>query len=696
MNNVYVGTDKRRCGKLSLINLGLLGALLSNNLLAQDDSQRYIVKMNDIAISQRLSLQGMQGEHLAQAKAQLMTHLAKDIDSQVLRALPSQNAFAAKLSERQYQALLKHPDTAYIEVDPKRYLAAEAIPYGIDLVQARLLSDAQASNVKVCVMDTGYSPEHPDLPSTGVTGDDGHGDYDTGDWFHDGHGHGTHVAGTIAALGGNGLGVVGVNPSGTIGLHIVKVFDDKGEWTYGSEIAFAVDQCADAGADIINMSLGGTSFSVVENDAFNRTYADGILHIAAAGNNGSSMEHFPASYDNVISVAAVDKHSNRASFSQFHGQVELAAPGVEVNSTLPGNRYAAWSGTSMATPHVTGVAALVWSNHRECSNAHIRNALVLSAQDRGITGRDQYYGYGIVQAKAASDYLTEHGCDSAINQQPVANYSHSIDAQTVSFIDQSTDDSAVISHFWQFNDVNNPEKDISTEQNPTYTYVNDGRYYVTLLATDAQGKASISQQEVIVDSGLPDECEGLPGFSVHQTYAPGDRVFYQNYKYIAKQDTFATYPTRYPDIWQKQGRCYAANVAPTADFSAQANGLTVKFINNSWDDNDIVSYQWDFGDGNRSTHEAPSHTYATKGEYTITLTVQDQAQLSSSKEVTVKVDQGVQTCGGLPAWQANKTYIMDDQVHLNNVKYTAKWSTRKNPEQYSGRWDVWINNGQCD
>ncbi|OCQ21408.1 hypothetical protein A7985_12390 [Pseudoalteromonas luteoviolacea] len=696
MNKEYVGKKDHESGKLSLIKLGLLSALVSSQAFAGESTQRYIVKLNDAVLSQSIALQGLKGKDAEQAKSQLMEHIASDLNSQVIRALPKQNAFAANLSASQYHALLKSPNTAYIEVDPKRYLAGETTPYGIDMVQAKLLSDAQASNVKVCVMDTGYTPEHPDLPQNGVTGDDGHGEYDTGDWFHDGHGHGTHVAGTIAALGGNGLGVVGVNPSGTLGLHIVKVFDDKGEWTYGSEIAYAVAQCADAGADIINMSLGGTSFSAVENDVFNETYAEGILHVAAAGNNGSSMEHFPASYDNVISVAAVDKESNRASFSQYHGQVELAAPGVDVNSTLPDNRYAAWSGTSMATPHVTGVVALVWSNHRGCSNEHIRNALVLSAQDRGTQGRDQYYGYGIVQAKAASDYLTAHGCEGQLNQQPVASFSHSAQAQTVSFFDQSSDDSAVISHLWQFNDINNPKNDTSTEQNPTYTYVNDGRYLVTLLATDAQGKASISQQEVIVDSGLPDECEGLPAFSVHQSYNAGDRVFFQNYKYIAKQETFATYPTRYPDIWRKQGRCYAENVAPTADFSAQANGLSVTFINNSWDDNGIESHQWDFGDGHTSSAASPSHTYAHKGEYTITLTVKDQAQLSSTKEVTVTVDQDVQTCGGLPAWQADKTYVKDDQVHLNNIKYTAKWSTRKNPAQNSGRWDVWINNGLCD
>ena len=100
---------------------------------------------------------------------------------------------------------------------------------------------------------------------------------------------------------------------------------------------------------------------------------------------------YPASYDSVVSVAAVDSSGNHASFSQYNNQVEVAAPGVGVRSTLPGNRYASYNGTSMATPHVSAVYALVWSQHRQCTPAQIRRVVNITAEDRGTPGRDPYY-----------------------------------------------------------------------------------------------------------------------------------------------------------------------------------------------------------------------------------------------------------------------------------------------------------------
>jgi serine protease len=249
--------------------------------------------------------------------------------------LPEQAAQAAYLPAAAAAALAQHPAVAYVEEDAPRYPlshgAGESSPYGIAMVQADQLSDASAGNRKVCIIDSGYARTHEDLPSgSHVTGDSDSG---TGNWFEDKSGHGTHVAGTIAALH-NDRGVVGVNPGDTLKLHIVKVFGDDGTWTYSSSLVTAANKCRDAGANVISMSLGGGRASTTESNAFANLYNGGILSIAAAGNDGNTAKSYPASYPSVVSVAALDSTKTVADFSQKNDAVELAAPGVGVLSTV--------------------------------------------------------------------------------------------------------------------------------------------------------------------------------------------------------------------------------------------------------------------------------------------------------------------------------------------------------------------------
>ena len=379
-------------------------------------SGRMIVKFRDDGLNLRSSADAL-GRRQLQNRQRV-----ERVGGQVVHQLGRINAVAAELSAEQVTALRKDDRVAYVEPDPVRkpFLPtaakavsplAETVPYGISMVQADQLSDANIGNRKICIVDTGYDGSHEDLrPTSAVTGDDSNGlGDDTGDWFHDGYGHGTHVAGTISAVGGNGKGVVGVSGSGAVGLHIVKVFDDFGGWAYGSDLVVAIEQCMNAGANVISMSLGGSMSSTTEEAAFQDAYDHGVLAIAAAGNGGSSAFSYPASYDAVVSVAALDSTKTVAGFSQFNSQVELAAPGVGVLSTLPGNAYEAWDGTSMATPHVSGVAALVWSYFPDCPPAAIRHALAQGAEDLGTTGRDDSYGHGLVQAKAAYDFIAANG-----------------------------------------------------------------------------------------------------------------------------------------------------------------------------------------------------------------------------------------------------------------------------------------------
>jgi len=410
------------------------------------------------------------------------------------------------------------------------------------MVQADQVSDQFAANRRVCIIDSGYKDAHEDLmdrDSGHVTASTNAG---TGDPYRDIDSHGTHVAGTIAALR-NGVGVIGVMPSGTVNLHIVKVFGDDGACAYSFDLAAAVTQCRNAGSHVISISLGGPYGNTTEQTAFQNAYGAGALSIAAAGNDGNTVTNYPAGYASVVSVAAVDSAEARGSFSNMNADVEIAAPGVSVLSSVsyktvvslaaggttfagqpvefaptssvvsgpladggqctatgpwagmvvlcqrgtnsffekvvnvqngggaaaviynnaasdatcadfggtlgdgnsstiaaitvscqegasalahagqggtvlsvlhvPESDYEAWNGTSMATPHVSGVAALLWGCFPSLTNQQLRDRLNATAQDKGTRGRDAAYGFGIVKAKAAFDSLgTSSYCTS--------------------------------------------------------------------------------------------------------------------------------------------------------------------------------------------------------------------------------------------------------------------------------------------
>ena len=192
-------------------------------------------------------------------------------------------------------------------------------------------------------------------------------------------------------------------------MKIVKVFGSKGstscDWSYMSSTMYAMSRCKIEGADIINMSLELSFFSPDFSSFTQSLYEEGVLSIAAAGNSGTGYKAYPASFTGVMSVAATDSDDNRASFSQYNDKVDIAAPGVGIRSTVGSNSVATYQGTSMAAPHVAGVAFLLWNNFPQCSNADVREALQASATDRGSPGRDNAFGHGIVKYHAAESYL---------------------------------------------------------------------------------------------------------------------------------------------------------------------------------------------------------------------------------------------------------------------------------------------------
>ena len=316
-------------------------------------------------------------------------------------------------------------DVEYIERDQKVYLLepqlvdgdrnlqlepeVESVPWGINAVKAFSISDGLVSNRKICIIDSGYDIEHPDLQnSTDIVTGSSHNDDADLKWSTDRFGHGTHVAGTIAALGGNNRGVAGVIRNGQVNLHIVKVLDTHAtDWIWASGFIDAAEKCVHAGANIINMSLAGENDVRLWKDSFKRIYEqNNVLLVAASGNLGTAAYSYPASYPSVISVGSIAIDNTKSPFSQHNDQVDLVAPGSNIKSTLPGGGYGYDSGTSMATPHVSGVAALVWSQFPGYSAKEIRKALEAKAEDLGEQkGRDNMYGHGLVRADLAHAFL---------------------------------------------------------------------------------------------------------------------------------------------------------------------------------------------------------------------------------------------------------------------------------------------------
>jgi len=250
-------------------------------------------------------------------------------------------------------------------------------------------------SILVAVIDTGIDWKHPDLTANYVP---------LGyDWTNDDpdpmddHGHGTHVAGIISAVINNSLGIAGL---AQVQIMAEKALDRYG-YGYEDDLANAIIHAVDQGAHILSNSWGGDTDSQLIHNAIKYAYDRDVLIIAAAGNMGTSQKMYPAAYPEVIAVTATDESDRRASFSSFGDWVELAAPGVDIYSTVLGYSYGYKSGTSMAAPHVSGVAALIWSCFPNLTSHQVRLHLRHTADDLGNSGFDVYYGYGRVNARKA-------------------------------------------------------------------------------------------------------------------------------------------------------------------------------------------------------------------------------------------------------------------------------------------------------
>ena len=275
--------------------------------------------------------------------------------------------------------------------------------WGMTKIQAPQAWDITTGqpSIKIAILDTGVDQDHEDLAGKIVANKN----YTTSGTVDDRYGHGTHVAGITAAATNNGIGVAGVGYNSTI--MNVKVLDDTGSGYY-SWVASGITWAADNGAKVISMSLGGSSSSSTLESAVNYAWGKGVVIVAAAGNSGNTARLYPGYYTNVIAVAATDLNDVKASWSSYGSWVDVAAPGVNIYSTLPNHsnqigaqNYGYLSGTSMATPYVAGLAGLVWASSYGTSNSNtnVRNRIESTADP--ITGTGTYWQYGRINAYKA-------------------------------------------------------------------------------------------------------------------------------------------------------------------------------------------------------------------------------------------------------------------------------------------------------
>ena len=519
----------------------------------------------------------------------------------------------------------------------------QGLPSGLNLPAAWDL--ATGAGVVVAVVDTGVT-SHPDLNGNVIAGydfitdaaraRDGDGrdanPQDEGDWTVAGEcsatwtarnssWHGTHVAGTIGAVTNNAIGVAGVAFNARI--QPVRVMGRCGGlesdivdgivWAAGGTVAGAPLNATPA--RVINLSLGGTgACDPAYQTAIDAAVARGSVVVVAAGNaNADSSGHRPASCNNVVNVAALDREGNRASYSNYGTLVDVSAPGGETSPTAAngvlstlnfgtttpypstGGYFARLQGTSMAAPHVSGLAALMLSRNPALTPAQIEATLKSSA--RAISGSCTG-GCGAGAADAYKAVLAAGG--TSTNVPPVANFSVVSSGLSATFTDTSTDSDGTT----------------STLANPSKTYAAAGTYSVSLKVTDNGGLGTTVTKAVTVSS---------------------------------------------------------ANTPPVASFGFTTSGLTATFTDTSTDaGGSIAARSWNFGDGTTSTLANPAKTYAAAGTYTVTLTVTDNGGLTAitSKTVTVSTSGGA-FFQNLTDYPINDNATVDSPITVSGVAGNA-------------------------
>ncbi|MBE7049344.1 MAG: hypothetical protein E7394_01060 [Ruminococcaceae bacterium] len=307
--------------------------------------------------------------------------------------------------------IFKISDYKLIKIDLNRN--DEIIDYGVKMVGAPLeWSETMGEGIKVGIIDTGVCTSHPDL--SGRIADGVNFTLEDTGTFEDYNGHGTHVAGIVAAEK-NGMGVVGVAPKSE--LYIAKAFDKSGKTDYGA-IEKSIFWLIDKKVDVINMSFSSPNTFPRYKNLIHFANQKGITLICAAGNDGANGKNtigYPARFNETIAVSAVDINKKVADFCSKGNSAEISAAGIDIYSTFLNNGYAILSGTSMATPIITGAVAILQAKgvmryHRKLTPDEIRLLLNIYTEDLSGLGKDDRYGYGLFSFGriAAGDYVDEY------------------------------------------------------------------------------------------------------------------------------------------------------------------------------------------------------------------------------------------------------------------------------------------------
>jgi len=303
--------------------------------------------------------------------------------------------------KRMLKKYLNQEEVEYAEPN-YRFKAFEVTPndpyfryyqYGPQLIQAPSAWEVTTGDpqAQIAVVDTGVNLTHPDLTGKLVAGYDF---VDRDNSPEDLNGHGSHVAGIAAAATGNGRGIAGTAPRASI--LPVRVLDRYGEGSL-DQVANGIIYAANRGAKVINLSLGSPYDAYTLRRAVEYAWSRGAVVVAAAGNDASSAPNYPAAYSSVIAVGSVDGSDRKSDFSNYGRWVDVAAPGTDILSTYDNGLYAYLSGTSMASPHVAGLAALLAAQGR--SNVEIADIIRTTADP--IPGTGVYWSYGRINADRA-------------------------------------------------------------------------------------------------------------------------------------------------------------------------------------------------------------------------------------------------------------------------------------------------------